>query len=40
MVYANGPTISLEYLKSLAAQRGINIKGLRSKANIARKIFT
>lgn len=40
MVYANGPTISLEYLKSLAVQRGIDIKGLRSKANIARKIFT
>lgn len=40
MVYANGPTISLEYLKSLAAQSGVNIKGLRSKVNIARKIFT
>ena len=39
MVYANGATISLQYLKNMAASRGIQIKGLRSKANIARKIF-
>lgn len=39
-VYANGSTISLEYLKGLAVTMGVNIKGLRSKANIARKIFT
>lgn len=38
-VYANGSTISLEYLKSIAAQMGVEIKGLRSKANIAKKIF-
>lgn len=38
-VYANGSSISLEYLKSLAATMGVNIKGLRSKANIAKKIF-
>ena len=39
-VYANGSTISLEYLKSLATMMGVNIKGLRSKADIAKKIFT
>lgn len=38
-VYANGSTISLEYLKSLASTMGVNIKGLRSKANIAKKLF-
>jgi hypothetical protein len=39
MVYADGSTISLSYLKNLATRRGKNIKGLRSKENIARKIF-
>jgi Protein kinase domain len=39
MVYANGPTITLTYLKNLATRRGVNIKGLRSKNSIARKIF-
>ena len=38
-VYANGPTISLSYLKNLATQRGVSIKGLRAKDAIARKIF-
>lgn len=38
-VYANGSTISMEYLKGVAARLGVNIKGLRSKANIAKKIF-
>jgi hypothetical protein len=38
-VYANGATISLEYLKSIAAMMGVNIKGIRSKANIAKKLF-
>ena len=37
-VYAN--LQSLDRLKSIAAAVGVNIKGLRSKANIARKIFT
>ena len=36
-VYAN--LQSLEFLKQLAATRGVNVKGLRSKAEIARKIF-
>jgi serine/threonine protein kinase len=38
-VYANGPTISLSYLKNLAERRGVNIKGLRAKNAIAKKIF-
>jgi serine/threonine protein kinase len=38
-VYANGPTISLSYLKNLATRRGVNIKGIRAKDAIARKIF-
>jgi serine/threonine protein kinase len=38
-VYANGATISLAYLKSLAARMSVNIKGMRSKANIAKKLF-
>jgi serine/threonine protein kinase len=37
-VYAN-LHYSMEELKRMAANRGRNIKGLRSKANIARKIF-
>jgi len=39
-VYANGPTISLSYLKNLATRRGVNIKGLRAKNAIAKKIFS
>jgi hypothetical protein len=39
-VYANGPTISLSYLKNLATRRGVNIKGLRAKNSIAKKIFS
>jgi hypothetical protein len=38
-VYANGPSIALSYLKNLAARRGVNIKGLRAKNAIAKKIF-
>ena len=38
-VYANGAVISLQYLKNSAARYGVNIKGLRSKADIARKLF-
>jgi hypothetical protein len=40
MVYADGPTITLAYLKNLAARKGVNIKGLRAKNNIARKILS
>ena len=39
-VYANGPTIPLTYLKEIAAKLGVNIKGKRSKANIASMIFS
>ena len=39
-VYANGSSVSLEYLKSLASRLQIPIKGLRSKANIAKRIFS
>jgi hypothetical protein len=39
MVYADR-YYGLANLKKLAANRKKNIKGLRSKANIARKIFT
>ena len=38
-VYANGPTISLSYLKNLATRRGVSITGLRAKEAIAKKIF-
>jgi serine/threonine protein kinase len=38
-VYAN-LHFSMEELKALAGKKGVNIKGLRSKANIAKKIFT
>jgi hypothetical protein len=38
-VYAN-LHFSMEELKALAGTKGVNIKGLRSKANIAKKIFT
>jgi serine/threonine protein kinase len=37
-VYAN-LHFSMENLKRMAANKGLNTKGLRSKANIARKIF-
>jgi len=40
LVYANGSTITLQYLKNLAARRSVNIKGLRAKNAIARKIFS
>ena len=38
-VYANGGSVTLEYLKSLANRLQVNIKGLRSKTAIANKIF-
>jgi hypothetical protein len=36
-VYAN--LQPMNFLKALAANKGINVKGIRSKAEIARKIF-
>ena len=40
MAYVNGSTITMNFVKALAAQRGVNIKGLRSKVNIAKRIFS
>lgn len=40
MVYADGTSITLAYLKNLAKRKGVNIKGLRAKNNIARKILS
>ena len=39
-VYANGAAVSLDYLKTMAARYGVSIKGLRSKADIAKAIFS
>jgi hypothetical protein len=40
LVYADGASVSLTYLKSLAKLVKANIKGLRSKTQIANKIFS
>ena len=40
LVYADGASVSLKYLKNLARLVKANIKGLRSKAQIANKIFS
>ena len=40
VVYANGSATSMEYLKGLAAKYGVSTKGLRSKADIAKAIFS
>jgi hypothetical protein len=40
LAYVNGSTITMNFLKKLAAERGVNIKGLRSKVNIAKRIFS
>ena len=40
LVYADGASVSLKYLKNLARTVKANIKGLRSKARIANKIFS
>jgi len=40
MVYADGSTISVQYLKNLATRHGVDIKGLRSKTDIAERIFS
>jgi len=40
LAYVNGSTITMNFLKNLAAQRGVNVKGLRSKVNIAKRIFS
>lgn len=40
VVYANGAATSMEYLKGLAAKYGVSTRGLRSKADIAKAIFS
>ena len=37
--YVNGTGVSMAYLKNIATKYGVNISGLRSKVNIANKIF-
>ena len=39
LVYANGAAVSMDFIKALAARKGVNTKGLRSKEAIARAIF-
>jgi hypothetical protein len=39
LVYADGSTVSMNFLKNLASRKGVNTKGLRSKEAIARAIF-
>jgi serine/threonine protein kinase len=39
LVYVDGGSVSLQYLKNFAKNHGVNIKGLRSKSNIAQKLF-
>lgn len=40
LAYVNGSTITMNFLKGLASQRGVNVKGLRSKVEIAKRIFS
>ena len=40
LVYVNGSTITMNFIQKLAAQRGVNVKGLRSKVEIAKRIFS
>ena len=39
LVYVNGASVPLNYLKNFAKRHGVSIKGLRSKAAIAEKLF-
>lgn len=39
LVYADGATIAMNFLKGLASRKGVNVRGLRSKADIAKAIF-
>ena len=39
VVYANGSAVSMDFIKALAARKGVNTKGLRSKEAIAKAIF-
>jgi predicted Ser/Thr protein kinase len=39
LVYVNGGSVPLQYLKNFAKRHGVNIKGMRSKTNISQKLF-
>ncbi len=39
LVYANGAAISMNFLRGLAARKGLNVRGLRSKEAVAKAIF-
>jgi hypothetical protein len=39
LVYANGASVPMNYLKNFAKRHGVSLKGLRSKAAIAEKLF-
>lgn len=39
LVYADGSTVTMNFLKGLASRKGVNVRGLRSKADIAKAIF-
>lgn len=39
LVYADGSTVTMNYLRNLASRKGVNTKGLRTKESIARAIF-
>jgi len=39
LVYADGSTVTMNYLRGLASRKGVNTTGLRTKESIARAIF-
>lgn len=39
LVYADGASVTMNFLRNLASRKGVNTKGLRSKEAIARAIF-
>jgi Protein kinase domain len=39
LVYADGASVSMNYLKNFAKRHGVNLKGVRSKAAIVEKLF-
>jgi hypothetical protein len=39
LVYANGASVPMNYLKSFAKRHGVSLKGLRSKAAVVEKLF-
>jgi hypothetical protein len=39
LVYADGASIPMNYLKNFAKRHGVSLKGARSKAAIVEKLF-